>query len=273
MDNNQKLQVVLDTMSSIIETIQERYQARIEKLNALWSEANDGLRPNTDRLGRLHAPCNGYRLCEDLDFGPGFDHDHLYRKGEFLPVPLPTDEEHYFNLQQKRLACSIAYKKRDKIKVDYDLAVMIVEEMRFNNYIGMSTGKTWEVNGVKICYLYINSDSDSVLKPFIEGVKSAIENTDRVEYKGESIEGRLRVRGKIQKITSEYMNAGYNQVTIVHRAMIVLDNDSVCYGNLSSKEVFEEGDVVEFTGTFVKSEKHKHVSIYKRPHRMIVIKD
>lgn len=269
----EKLDLVLNAFEQAVDHCNKKYRLRVEKLEKAWSSANKGLTPNQDSLGRWHSPCDGYTLAEDLDFPEGVDPDKKYRKGEYLPTPIDPVLDIGHMAQQKSSRMHEYHRSKDKIKVEADLAEMIVKEIGENSFIEFSHGQSWTVNGTKICYLYLKAHVENAFKYFVDSVKASIENNEKQIYTGAAIEGRERVKGKIVSIVTEDQPAyGYGGgVECVKKFFIVLDNDSTCFGNAPSNGYYlEKGDIVEFTATFTKS-KQDHHSYYKRPHKMIKI--
>lgn len=252
----------------VVEKTNERYAKRVEAMQNLWSEANDMLAPNIDSRGRLHAPCSGYALPQHVDYCVDVDPEHLYRKGEFLPVPLSTDEDAMYFQQMKSANLRNRFTLREKIKVDLDFAEEITAELNGNSYVTFSHGKSWEVNGKPVCYLYLNSIVNAVFNDFVNLIRNVVENNDKHIFTGVAPEGRQKVKGKIVKITDAYM---FSDITLypTDKVYIILDNDSSCYGTLPSGD-FHVGDIVEFTATFTHS-KASHHAFYKRPHKMTVV--
>lgn len=271
----EKLNLVMNAFESAVEHCNKKYRDRVEKLERAWSEANEGLTPNQDRLGRWHSPCDGYELARDLDFPDTVDYDKKYRKGEFLPTPIDYSSDIAHAASAKSARMKSYYRSKDKIKVEEELAVAICEKLMDNSFIEFGHGKSWEVNNVKICYLYLAAHIENAFKYFVDSVKDAIENTDKQIYTGQAIEGRERVTGKIVNVfEEEQLSFGpYGGTEMVKKFLIVLDNDSTCLGNApSSAYHLGKGDNVEFTATFTKSKKEHH-SYYKRPHKMICINE
>ena len=269
----EKLNLVMNAFESAVEHCNKKYRDRVEKLENAWSSANEGLTPNQDHLGRWHSPCDGYNLADDLDFPDTVDYEKKYRKGEYLPTPIDYSSDVAMMASAKSARMKSYYRSKDKIKVEEELAIAICEELADNSFIEFGHGKAWEVNGVKICYLYLAAHVENAFKHFVESVKDAIENTDKQIYTGEAIEGRERVKGKIVSVFEEEQLAygGYGGTETIKKFLIVLENDSTCIGNAPSNAYhLGRGDNVEFTASFTKSKKDHH-SYYKRPHKMVCI--
>lgn len=270
------LNLVLNAFEEVVAVVTKRDADRIERLNNAWSEANSNMPPILDCKGRLHAPCDGYMLpftCEDYA-GRNYD-DVVFAKGQYLPVPLSRDEDIAYLHERKSAAMAEKYQAREKIKVDAELADSIIKELGDNMFIGLGKGKSWEVNGTQVCYMYL-SGNKSFLTQFFNAIKGVIENNDKQVYTGEGVEGRVRVKGKVINIKTEHERRGYGyEVEVVKRCLIKLDNDSTCFGNVPSNVFFDlnTGDEVEFTGTFTKSEKDEHHAYFKRPFKMVILND
>lgn len=267
----EKFDLVKSAMEKAVVETNKFYREKISKMEQSWTEANDMIPPNIDCLGRCHAPCDGYALSPYMDYGRNVNPDRLYAKGEFLPIPL-IDDDAFYRGGSSRGNCPL----RDKIKVDLELAEKITNEFAGNLYVEFKTGKSWNLNGTDVCYLYLESYVDGVFKRFLTAIRDAIENTEvreKKSYTGNAYEGRQRVKGKIVSIKEEEVPGyGYyaGSSTTNKKVFIVLDNDSTCYGNLTNWE-FEVGDEIEFTATFTKANGSTHHAFYKRPHKMICI--
>lgn len=267
------LNLVLDAFSKVVAEVKEKNLARQKRLEAAWSEANDNLPPIVDSHGRLHAPCDGYHVpTQILDYVGCYD-DVYFAKGQYLPIPLTGDDELDYSRFKSSERLANKYLPRDKIKVDESLADEVIAELENNYYISFTKGKSWEVNGNNVCYLYLSSPSQAMLNKFVKSIKSVIENTDKQVYTGEGIVGRQRVKGKVLRVfQEESLSYSYHSpINFVSKLLICLDNDSTCYGSLPNGVEVEVGDVVEFTATFQLSNKDPHHSYYKRPFKMEVL--
>lgn len=252
------LNKLLNSVLEIIVAKNQKYHLKMEKLMSLWEEKNDGIPPNMDKYGRLHAPCNGYTLPIHLDYDG--DYDVVYAKGSYLPIPL-----HEMSLPRK------ANKHDLRVKMPYDLYMSIRNEIlnndKYNFPLGglLSNGSTWEQKNIVWCYVYIDGNNapekeiQELLFQYVEDNKPKKE----IKYKGESIDGKHTVKGKVLSIKSDSYSLGYSDVATL-KMLLVLDNDSTCYGTLP-KALYdaEVGDEVEFTATFKKSDDHH--SFYSRP--------
>lgn len=268
------LNLVLNAFAEVVDVVAKRDAARIERLNNAWSEANENVPPIVDRQGRLHAPVDGYSLPHvHEDYALRNYDDVVFAKGQYLPVPLSRDEDIAFLQQRKSATMAEKYQAREKIKVDAELADAIIAELGDNMFISISKGKSWEVNGTQVCYMYLTGNK-SFLTQFYEAIKGAIENKDKQVYTGEGVDGRVRVKGQVISVKDyDDYDFRYNPTT-VRRCIIKLDNDSTCFGNVPSNVYFdlEGGDEVEFTASFTKSEKDNHHSYFKRPFKMVILK-
>ena len=265
MSKSQLMLLVEERFTEIADKANARYAARIEALNNAWSEANEKLRPNQDRLGRLHSPCDGYSLPQHVDFHPDIDCEQLYRKGEFLPTPLAIDEtDAHFQVKRSN-ELKNRFVSKDKIKVELKLAEEMVEHLDGNNFITISHGKSWNVDGINLCYLYLTAISESFFNDFVKSIKESIASDFTHNYTGSAYEGRQTVKGKIVKVNDSF---NYYSKYPTEKAFIILDNDSTCYGTLPAG--FNVGDTVQFTATFTKSDKEHH-AFYKRPSKMVSV--
>lgn len=264
------INLVLEAFSNVVDIVKNADSKRIQRLENAWSEANSNTRPNIDRQGRFHAPCDGYQIpITNEDYIGNYD-EMIFAKGQYLPIPLTGDDGLDHSRYTKSARYAEKYLPREKIKVDAVLADQIINELKDNCYIGLHKGKCWAVNDIDVCYLYLESANQSFLNQFYKAIKSTIENNDVQIYNGDAVVGRARVKGKVLnvKVVEGYSyNGGIN---FTRKLLIRLDNDSTCFGTEPSTLEIESGDEVEFTATFEKSDKQHH-SFYKRPHNMIVV--
>lgn len=266
------INLVLESFAVVVDELKERQAANIQRLENAWSEANSDIPPNMDRQGRFHAPCDGYQLpFMNVDYIGNYD-EMIFAKGQYLPIPLTGDDYLDHSRFTKASRNAELYRPRGKLKVNEELADQIIGELKDNLYINFTKGKSWAVNDISLCYLYMTSTNQSMLDRFIKAIKDTVENNDRQVYTGCALEGRIRSKGVVLKIKAEDVRCGYNQYTRVYKALIHLENDSLCYGTLPSAiETCDVGTTVEFTASFEKAVDIKHMSFYKRPHKMVVL--
>lgn len=265
------INLVLESFAVVVDELKERQAANIQRLENAWSEANSNIPPKMDRQGRLHAPCDGYQLpYMNVDYIGNYD-EMIFAKGQYLPIPLTGDDYLDHSRFTKASRNAELYRPRGKIKVNEELADQIIAELKDNFYINFTKGKSWSVNDVHVCYMYMTACNQSMLDRFIKAIKDTVENNDRQVYTGEGCEGRVRVKGKVLKRTVQESYGYRGQIEFANKVLILLDNDSTCFGSEPSSVALDAGDVVEFTASFEKSNKDVHHSYYKRPHKMIIL--
>lgn len=145
--------ITLADVKVTLKTVHDRYDARIAKAIV----DNNDVEPTVDSNGRLHAPCDNYFWINE----------QTYLGGQFLP-----EDENYFG-------------RGETIK--FKIAVSLFE--KFNALIPGSIGKTWNQNGVEVCYFYgsvTKAEKTALLKILPEGGKRvalATENTKTKTWK------------------------------------------------------------------------------------------
>lgn len=269
----EKITFVLNAFEEAVKHSNVKYRERIAKMEAAWSEANSYIPPKMDCMGRFHAPCDGYSLAIHLDFSPNVDSEKLYRKGEFLPVPLDPMQEMFSSGRSSKSKYD-SYAPREKIKVELELAQKICQELEGNSFIEFGCGKSWQVNDSNICYLYMTAIVRGVFNEFVKAVRDAIENTEKQAkrvFTGAAYEGRHRVTGTVLAV-KEVIRPSYSYYDdgVDYKMLIALDNDSSCWGSIPAGFYdIKKGDRVEFTASFTKADESDSHSFYKRPFKMI----
>jgi hypothetical protein len=256
-------------MSQILDIIHEAFEkaraesaARRARIEAAWKAENDELAPTVDRNGRMHAPCEGYMMPDNVDFRGDYD-GHVFGAGEYLPVPL-TDEDDYFGGYNMNLS---RFDYREKVKA----ALSDIEEVMTmcDRYgITVNHGKAWECGGAKVAYAYVTG-----IKRMVKAAVQAFEQVKPAEkvtapepevYIGE---GRMTVRGTIvQTKLQEVMQVSYYSPTHVYKMLVKTPEGAKLWGTLPSAVDPEYRGEIEFTATFTKGD--NGMTWFKRPSKV-----
>lgn len=237
----------------------KRYQDLEERIIKNWSDANEGVHPNVDRLGRLHAPYDGY----EGEFG------NTYAKGQFLPTPEAFD----VLLGEWKNVSSTPYKAK--------LLVLEEDQQALKDYMSrwfdeVGFGKTWEQAGLQVGYMYLKVFESSMANA-IQKAEESIKEERRLETIEHNIknkapveEGRRSVKGKIVGVSKEFQNfTGYHAGgTVSTKMRVELDNGSVVRGTMPRILVengAKEGDEISFTATFTQSKDDPTFGFFSRP--------
>lgn len=253
------------------ENVIERYQER--KWQA-YAECNQNLRPNIDKLGRLHAPADGYE----------YNDGSVYNKGEYLPDPEDEMRE-FFGSQinrtgkvnrlliledQKQIFDNLNGKDIDNLKVEFSKNGWYNQDMDARCTYAYLSGpaSTFLFNEV------VNGQND-YLKNKKEEFKdslSPIVADDEAKIKGEIV--------KIRIVEDSYASTHYNTV-FKKECGIKLESGNIIFGTLSKKiadvvpvgEEFEKhlvGKKVEMSAKLIPKSSDPTTGYYKSPKQIKV---
>lgn len=221
--------------------------AAFDKFEENYSKRfNDHIEANykgvtVDVNGRLHAPYDGYQV-----------NAKSYHKGEF--IDMETNDDIF---SEKG-----TFKGKVKINVDdFDTIATIIDS---RSYGEASKGKSWNENGVEVCYIYLIVTFKSVISIIEKVVKNTIEEKEPVFVE----DGKQTIVVKLVKIETNYFHNKY-YTSSQNVATFVTEDGAIVKGTLpKSVEDAEEGSIIEFTATFTKKQ---FCSIYKRPSKAKII--
>lgn len=193
-----------------------------------------------DNLGRLHAPYDGYKV-----------NGKSYKKGEYVAENI-----------QEELGKGV-YKAR--ILINASLADNILSIIDDHEVGFASTGKVWDKNGKKYCYLYLQV----FFKSIITIIENAVKDVEEDEKDAVLLTaGKYKVEATLVKVEEEYNHNKYYTSSRL-KATFVTDEGAILKGTLpKALEDFEYGVRVEFEATF---EPHTFVTVYKRPSKVKVL--
>lgn len=242
----------LDSKFVELKAIREKRQARIL---SFYSETNNGLSPNEDCNGRLHAPCNGY---EDID-GKG-----LYSKGEYLPIP-----EFVFELLElEGITCERGegvFGQRTRILLPLEQATELALTLNQNYGLDSTKGKVFERDNIETCYLYVTGN-DALVKTIEEAMKAhkESERESRKALKGTAPEGRVTVTAKLLKVYVIPPLCSWDAPSL--KMLVELENKATAYGTLP-KAVHSAavGDIFNLKGTFKHAQDDETHAFVSRP--------
>lgn len=267
-------EIILLNVHNIIEKNRALYQKRLDLVNREYKKENEGMAPNIDTRGRLHAPCNGYRIpdrtLELCDFRSCYD-EKLFRKGEFLPNPITDDLFFFF--------AGFSAKKNFKIsdRIEGEELINMFKELKEKQSdfpFSISFSRQWQFKGKPCCYVNIESPWKSITTLFAEQLKikhdeekaiieaaKAEEVAKKKASKGVAPVGRVQVKGTVTGFKAQESNFG-----TTWKMLVTLENGATVFGSIpSSISEIEKGDNVFFTATFEHDKNDETHAFFKRP--------
>lgn len=259
-------------IDSIIARKRDDYSAYRQRIENAYKEENSMLPPNVDCNGRLHAPCDGYKIpqfkLDACDYQEHYE-EEVFAKGAFLPNPIREDNELFFFTHN-----------RYNIKFNHHLSLHLIgdeliESMRAieteDKPLNIRFSRTWKKNGETECYMNIysafktiNNKIKSVVNDFLEekeAERKAAEEAAKA-LKGDAPEGRITVTATVSglPVYDDYYKG------LVVKLRITLENGSTAFGSLpASISDANIGDIIEMTATFTPKEDDKTHADFKRP--------
>jgi hypothetical protein len=260
-----------------VEELNESYKKYTARLEAAYRESNNGLAPNEDKKGRLHAPCDGYMMpnADKWDYGHKDYSDVLFGKGEFLPfLDDPFTDKVGANVKD--------FSSKFKVKVNNAVKDMILEcKEAFR--VDVSFGKEWTSYGETFRYAWIVGGTvEKHFANFIEEEMVAQAEKKKAEevkvIKGIAPEGKVRVRGKILRTSVRQTYQVYNSSIYADKVMIELDNKATVYGTLPAglARMDKEdliGMVIEFNANFSHAKDDNTHAFFKNPTKVEVLEE
>lgn len=248
---------------NLIQVVQEQkvaYQARVKRIEEAYAESNGGIVPNVDRLGRFHAPCDGYFITGCGEFRGNYD-DVLFGKGEFLPVPLDFEDEYFGVLSTS----PNNYKAERRVKSTVSKIDEANEYCTQNEIqVQVKAGKSWEQDGIQLAYAYIkarNVGLAEAMKADLEYVPEVVEEAE--VYFDEDC--RMTVTGEIKFIKCYEGNYGPQW-----KMLVQTPEGHKLFGSAPSNVADEDiGKNVTFTAAMQRG--LNGLTYYKRPTKVIVI--
>lgn len=258
MTNQTKFAPVL----AVVEQMKANYQAYIARIEAAYSEANNGQEPTRDSLGRFHAPCDGYMLPDGWAMECEGDYcGRLFGRGEYLPVPV-TNAEHEENRYYANMARPL-YDYRQKVKA-------LVSDIADFKALGLhgievNTGKAWtDDNGNATAYAYLEGKRSLV----DAAVNNLGELYSATKVKGPEVyvEGRVSVIGIIVAVKPHHDPMYGNSL----KMLVSTAEGARLWGTMPSALPYEsQGKQVSFTATFTKGK--GGMSYFKRPACAVIV--
>ncbi len=223
--------------------------ARYERIMAAISDKNNGLEPNKDYQGRLHAPCDGY---EHWDTG------QVYGKGEY--ITMPTDDMKWTD------GSYIDFRARGKLRIDFSICEKL-KELVYKYGVEASNGQVWESKGVEVCNLYMKGE-----KSFINAIVHCSEQEQEQKkeamkaFKGKAPAGLSEVKAKLICVKSQ---PGYGWGTTDYKMLVELENKSTAYGTMP-KALLDNDEAVKgyefmLKANFQPAQNDETHAFFKRP--------
>lgn len=262
-----------EEIKSIALNAVERYEDIITKYQErkwqAYAECNQNIRPNVDKLGRLHAPNDGYEYSDGS----------VYNKGEYLPDPEDEMRE-FFGTQinktgkvnrlliledQKDIFERLNGKDIDNLKVEFS------KNSWYNQNMDARCTYAY-LSGPASTFLFneVVNGQDEYLKNKKEEFKeslSIMEPNDEALIKGEIV--------KIRIVEDTYASTHYNTV-FKKECGIKIESGNIIFGTLSKKiadivplgEEFEKhlvGKKIEMTAKLIPKNSDPTTGYYKSP--------
>lgn len=241
----------------ILDVVAEREAQHVARRNAIeaaFRETNSDIPPIVDRLGRLHAPVDGYMMPDGWES----NNDKIYGKGQWIPMPRDPDADYFF-------CGKFDLQHRAKVMGTVTSITELINFVKSNNVpaeVGM--GKSWEKDGQQVAYAYIKAQ----WKTLVAAIESCLTVVTATEVKPEPevyVNGKATMTGKIVSIKVQESYFGP-----MVKMMVVTEQGHKLYGSLpSSLSDAERGDVVTFTATFEAGE--RGMSWFKRPSKAVFV--
>lgn len=240
----EKLKAKEVVIISAIKANETRFNEALKKDAKELAILNDYKEPIISSAG-LHAPYDGYIGLNE----------NLYLAGQF--IPRSSKSESYANdipLNNTRI----------KIPVEvFDGLTNILQTLATQDDFNVSLGSSWEENGLEVSYLYIYAHA-----PYIKAIEEAntkiyeILHKNKIEGKGEALDGRQAVRAKVLTVKTEYSH--YYGASL--KMLVELENKSTAYGTVPKAiQDVQEGEEISFTATFEVSGNDETHAFYSRP--------
>lgn len=273
-----QLEKILEEAINKYNDIIENYNKR--KYNA-YTDYNDGLSPNIDICGRLHAPCDGYVFSNNGGI------EEVYNKGEFLPEP-ESLEDFFFGQKDQRIN-----KKSKKI--------LILESQKKNfKDLAEKAGEQFTVSFSSSSW-YVQKFDDSCTYVYIGGNAATLFYNDFIEQQNKMLNNiknsvdesmpvmedqrEADIKGIIVgiRLVEDNYASTYNNIVFKKECLIKLDQGNVISGTLSKKMLeaipeneesvdFLVGKKIEMKAEIRVQQSNNKKGYYKSP-KQIVIKD
>lgn len=254
---------------------QEIAKKHQERLISSYKEVNNGIEPNVDAKGRLHAPVDGYVIPEKMSqvFDFSGTEDRIWGKGEFLPVPL-TDLEMEEEKQKNYGGGNYGYRvkilttpKEAKEFVQSEIAELHCKECKIGN--------EFEKYDQTMCYLYFKTDlfySQRAEKANGENIVRL--NNILFEKRRESakLKGKVPSEGK-QELTGKVIKVSFFQDGdyISRRCIVELENKSTIMGTLPGCLPDDFNGKIQFKATVKHSKNDETHGYFSRPHAVEIM--
>ncbi|VAK79598.1 Uncharacterised protein [Enterobacter cloacae] len=193
--------------------IRQKQQARILKA---FSDLNNGIEPNEDHNGRLHAPCDGYEH---------FETGELYGKGQFIVMPEYDDWYSPASYQGKSYDPNTRFKGKT---ADYQEIVKLMESFGMR----VKTGRRWDESGEEYCYFTVTGH-----KPLIDTISKTVEAMQaeqrerEKQFKGMAPTGKATVKATIKGVKMVESGFGHS-IRLIPKMIITLENGATAYGTM-----------------------------------------
>lgn len=250
---HEKLNLVVDIFNKAVEETVFRISERVKFIEDQYAKVNDEKVPTLGKNGLYHAPCDNYKLPDTLDFSVSVDMDKLYSAGAVLPNP-NTDQFDVLNRTltvEKSLYKQVLDNYTEKVELESDFALAIVEHFKDNEYIHFECSEPWYYQNMTTRKLYMKARVEQVLVYFYAELLKALPPIYPEEFSGKAMSGDKYVEGTVLKIKQCWQPTKSGKGGFYYnRYLMSLRNKSTCYGILDDD--FEIGDVVRIKARFLK---------------------
>lgn len=238
--------------------INAQIDARRKAIEDAYCEANQDMPVNIDCMGRMHAPCDGYVDIES---------DRIYGKGQFIPhPPIEFDER---DDTFRSFSCSFySGLFNQRIKTKTSVVAELLADVNTLKGLGIiaSNGKSWEQQGMEICYLYVKSAYKSDLAIIAEYCKVSIEKAPEKtpEHLVDVKEGKATVEGTVLALKTQEGYYGYE-----YKMLVECEGFKVWSTVPSKISDVEKGQKVRFNANLIPRE--RGFALAKRPSKAEII--
>lgn len=260
-------------INQVVELLNEKnknFHEKQQKLEALWSEANDNLSPNMDNQGRLHAPCDGYTVPLHHAYRDEIGAEKFYKKGEYLPIPLTLALSDTKESQYNTRIASVTIEVANKI-------ISAMDDSFITTSI-ISKGQSYicSFTNLEKCSLYVhgNGSIEKRIKVAVEEYLKSIKPKKEVkEYTGVVVDGKRTVVVEVLNTKYVEFDRGYSTTVTLKMMCHDIEADTTYFGTVPSSiaDDIKVGDKVQFTATFSKDAKSEYHGWYSRPSKASII--
>ncbi|HAZ7884345.1 hypothetical protein [Citrobacter freundii] len=244
-----RLTDALNTKITELNELRQKQQARILKA---FSDSNNGMEPNEDRNGRLHAPCDGYEH---------FETGELYGKGQFIVMPEYDDWYSPASYPGKSYDPNTRFKG---LTADYQETVKLMESFGLR----VKTGRRWHESAQEYCYFTVTGHKPLIgaIAKTVEAIQAEQREHER-QFKGVAPTGKATVKAMLKGV--KMVESGFGRsIRLVPKMIITLDNGATAYGTMPkvlADQDAKAGHTFTLKATFEQDKNDKTHAYFTRP--------